>query len=303
MLPPCHTMPRPPVAGIGLKPMHFEEILATRPALGFFEIHAENYLGAGGPMLRALERVRSHYPVTIHGVGLSLGGTAPLDETHLARVATLVERVAPRVFSEHLAWSAHGGICYNDLLPMCYDRTQLARTCANIDRIQTRLGRQILLENPATYLQHRDATLDEADFITEVVRRSGCGLLLDLTNALISCVNHGQAASAASAGSAVSAYLARLPLAAVGEIHLAGFARDRDRHGEPVLIDDHGSAVDTPVWALYRSLLPQLADVPTLIERDNAVPPLALLLAEAQEADRIASACAARSVTPLRVTA
>lgn len=297
MPPPRQTMTPAPAAGIGLKPMHFEEIFASRPALGFFEVHAENYLGAGGPMLRALEKVRSHYPVTIHGVGLSLGGTAPLDEAHLARVAALVERVAPRVFSEHLAWSAHGGICYNDLLPMCYDRAQLARTCANIDRVQSRLGRQILLENPATYLQHRDATLDEADFITEVVRRSGCGLLLDLTNAFISSVNHGQAASAASTASAVSAYLARLPLAAVGEIHLAGFARDLDRNGEIVLIDDHGSAVEAQVWALYRSLQPMLAGVPTLIERDNDVPPLAQLLAEAREADRIASACARPLVT------
>ncbi len=264
-------------AGLGFKPCHFDDIVAAPPGLGFFEIHAENYLMPGGPMPRMLERLRADHALSIHGVGLSLGGAEPVDAAHLERVGGLVARVEPAVFSEHLAWSANAGTFFNDLLPPCYDRAGLQRTCDNIDRVQTRLGRAILVENPATYVRFAAATMSEAEFIGEVVRRSGCGLLLDLTNALISSVNHGWS---------LDAYLAALPLHAVGEIHLAGHASE-EVDGAPLLIDDHGSAVPEPVWALYAATLARIGPRPTLIERDNDIPPFAELLAEARRADAL----------------
>ncbi|GAB4061467.1 DUF692 domain-containing protein [Uliginosibacterium sediminicola] len=265
-------------AGIGLKPQHFRDILHSLPEIGFFEVHAENYMVAGGPFHHYLGRIREHYPLSIHGVGLSIGAEAPPDEAHLDRLAALLERYAPQSFSEHLAWSTHDGRFFNDLLPLVYDRASLQRVCTHIDRVQERLGRRMLLENPASYLEFAASSVDEADFISEVVQRTGCGLLLDVNNVYVSCVNHQRDAKA---------YLARLPLAATGEIHLAGFARDTDEDGSSLLIDSHGSAVDAAVWALYADVLDMIGPQPTLIERDNDVPALAVLLDEARQAEQL----------------
>ena len=281
-VPPCGLPPR---AGLGLKPQHFGEILATLPAIGFFEIHAENYLVDGGPFHHYLGLIRERYPLSIHGVGLSIGAEQPLDTAHLARLASLLERYQPQAFSEHLAWSSHGGAFLNDLLPLPYDAASLARVCAHIDQVQERLKRRLLLENPATYVEFASSTLDETQFIAEVVRRTGCGLLLDVNNAYISCVNHGRDAAT---------YLDALPLEAVGEIHLAGFAEDRDGAGARLLIDSHGAPVDNAVWALYARTLRRCGALPTLLERDNDVPPLPVLLTEAGQAEALLASERAR---------
>lgn len=265
-------------AGIGLKPEHFREILASAPDIGFFEIHAENYMVDGGPFHHYLTRIRERYPLSIHGVGLSIGGEGTLDEAHLARLAALLARYQPESFSEHLAWSSHGDAFLNDLLPAPYHAGTLARVCTHIDQVQQRLKRRMLLENPATYVEFAASTLSEAEFITEAVRRSGCGLLLDVNNVYVSCVNHRRDPRA---------YIRALPLDAVAQIHLAGFARDEDGAGAPLLIDSHGAPVAEAVWELYRFALDLLGPMPTLLERDNDIPPFPVLLAEAQQAERI----------------
>jgi uncharacterized protein (UPF0276 family) len=265
----------PPRAGVGLKPQHVPDILEGRPDLGFFEVHAENYLVAGGPMHADLTRVAERYPLSIHGVGLSIGGEDPLDSDHLRALRGLIDRYRPALFSEHLAWSSHGGVFWNDLLPVPYDRRTLYRVCAHIDQVQHALGRRILLENPATYIEFAGSTLSETEFIGELVARTGCGLLLDVNNAYVSCTNHGRDCLA---------YLTALPLGHVGEIHLAGFHRETDSAGDPLLIDDHGSAVDAAVWSLYAWTLERTGPQPTLIEWDNAVPDFGRLLEEAERA-------------------
>ncbi|WP_409297285.1 DUF692 domain-containing protein [Pseudomonas sp. KCJK8993] len=268
----------PPRAGLGLKTEHFKQVLDQRPDIGFFEVHAENYMVDGGPFHHYLGLIREHYPLSLHGVGLSIGGEGPLDSQHLARLAALIERYQPQSFSEHLAWSSHGPVFLNDLLPLAYDQPTLQRVCEHVDQVQQRLGRQLLLENPATYLQFQRSTLDEPDFISEVIHRSGCGLLLDINNLHVSCVNHQRDALA---------YLQALPLQAVGEIHLAGFAEDRDDLGDRLLIDDHGAPVDDAVWALYQQVLERIGPMATLIERDNRIPPFATLQAEAGKAEAL----------------
>ncbi len=273
--PPATGLPRR--AGLGLKPEHFRAILDTRPDIGFFEIHAENYMVAGGPFHHYLTRIRAQYPLSIHGVGLSIGGTDPLNTAHLDRLATLLDRYQPESFSEHLAWSSHGGQFYNDLLPLPYTPDTLTRVCRHIDQVQSRLGRTMLLENPATYVEFTASTMSEGDFISEVIRRTGCGLLLDVNNLYIGAINHGRDSHA---------LLDALPLAAVGQIHLAGFAEDLDAAGDRLLIDSHGSAVAQAVWSLYERALTRTGAQPTLIERDNDIPPLATLLAEASQADK-----------------
>ena len=265
-------------AGIGLKPQHFREVLATRPEIGFFEVHAENYMVDGGPFHHFLGRIREHYALSLHGVGLSIGGEGTLDDSHLDRLASLIERYEPASFSEHLAWSSHGEAFFNDLLPVPYDRPTLDRVCRHIHRVQERLRRRMLLENPSTYLEFESSTLGETQFLCEVLRRTGCGLLLDVNNVHVSCTNHGRDALA---------YVNDLPLECVGEIHLAGFARDQDAAGAPLLIDSHGSPVDEAVWALYAQVIDRLGPVPTLLERDNDVPSLETLLAEAGRAEAV----------------
>ncbi|SFO42171.1 hypothetical protein SAMN03159304_03254 [Pseudomonas sp. NFACC24-1] len=275
----------PPRAGLGLKSAHFREVLQTRPDLGFFEVHAENYMVAGGPLHHFLGLIREQYPLSLHGVGLSIGGEGPLDVTHVQRLAALIERYQPQSFSEHLAWSSHGPVFLNDLLPLAYDEATLDRVCAHIDQVQSSLKRTLLLENPATYLAFETSTFDEPQFMSEVIRRTGCGLLLDVNNVYVSCVNHCRDPLA---------YLDALPLQATGEIHLAGFAEDTDSLGERLLIDDHGAPVDHAVWQLYLQALERTGPVATLIERDNHVPAWEVLLAEARQADQLLSTAGAR---------
>jgi uncharacterized protein len=271
------TIPAGPLpAGIGLKSQHFHDILDTRPALGFLEIHAENFLVDGGPFHHYLTRLREHYPLSIHGVGLSIGGATRPDTDHLKRLAQLIDRYQPQSFSEHLAWSTHSDIFFNDLLPLAYNAHTLARVSDHIDIVQNALGRKILLENPSTYVEFSDSTIDEPEFIAEVVRASGCGLLLDVNNVHVSCTNHRNDARD---------YLRALPLARVEEIHLAGFTDAEDIDGTPLLIDSHGSPVAREVWALYAVALAHTGAVATLIERDNDVPPLVDLLLEAERAN------------------
>ncbi|KAA2228150.1 MNIO family bufferin maturase [Pseudomonas brenneri] len=273
-------------AGLGLKSEHLAEVLATLPDIGFFEVHAENYMVAGGPFHHYLGLIREQYPLSLHGVGLSIGGEGPLNQDHLARLAVLIERYQPQSFSEHLAWSSHGPVFLNDLLPLAYDDAALKRVCEHIDQVQTTLKRRMLLENPSTYLQFQRSTLDETDFISEVIRRTGCGLLLDVNNVYVSCINHQQDPLA---------YLDALPLHAVGEIHLAGFAEDSDSLGDRLLIDDHGAPIDNAVWHLYQQALQRVGPVATLIERDNDVPALHVLQAEVQQADQHLLAVAVHS--------
>jgi uncharacterized protein (UPF0276 family) len=277
-------------SGVGLKPCHYRTILEARPDIGFFEVHAENYMGAGGPPHRYLTAIRERYPLSIHGVGLSVGGAGALDEAHLARLAGLVSRYQPQAVSEHLAWSSHGGAFLDDLLPIPYSHETLALVCDHVDEAQSALGRTMLLENPATYLGFAAVDYDEPEFISEVICRTGCGLLLDVSNLHVSCTNHQRDPHD---------YLQRLPLERVGEIHLAGFATRQDASGRPLLIDSHDRAVAEPVWALYGDVMRLTGPMPTLIERDADIPAWAELAGEAARAE---TAIAARQET-VRVAA
>ena len=214
--------PLPARAGVGLKPEHVEEILAEPPDLGFFEVHAENYMGDGGPAHRRLEAIRALYPLSLHGVGLSIGSPRPLDKDHLERLAALAERYEPGLFSEHLAWSSHDEGFLNDLLPLPYTRRRWRRSADHIDETQEALGRRMLLENPSTYVLFAESTIAETDFLAEIARRTGCGLLLDVNNVIVSATNHGFDPLA---------YLDAFPLRHVGEIHLAGYAEAEDDAG------------------------------------------------------------------------
>lgn len=265
----------PPRAGVGLKAQHYATILETRPDVGFFEVHAENYMGAGGPPHRYLAAIREAYPLSLHGVGLSIGADRALDKDHLARLADLIARYEPGLFSEHLAWSTHETGFLNDLLPVPYTAETLTRVCDHVDQVQNALG-QMLLENPTTYLSFAESTYAEVDFIAEIVRRTGCHLLLDVNNVHISATN--QQYDPAD-------YISRYPLAHVREIHLAGFTPQTDEAGRPLLIDTHDRPVDAEVWALYRHTLTQTGPLPTLIEWDAEVPAWAELHAEAARAE------------------
>lgn len=265
-------------AGVGLKAEHYRIVIETRPRLGFFEVHAENYMGAGGPPHRYLTAIRERYPLSLHGVGLSIGGDGPLDADHLARLKILVSRYEPALFSEHLAWSSHGAAYLDDLLPLPYTDETLCHVCRHIDQVQTAIGRRMLLENPATYLRFRESTWREPDFIGEIVARTGCGLLLDVNNAYVTCTNHAWDATA---------YIDALPLAAAAEIHLAGHARQLDEQGRALLIDAHDGQVDDAVWQLYRRVLAQAGPLPTLIEWDARLPGWPVLLAQANRAEEL----------------
>ncbi|TXH88175.1 MAG: DUF692 domain-containing protein [Rhodoferax sp.] len=261
--------------GVGLKPAHFADIHALPTALGFFEIHAENYLVAGGPLHHHLARIRARFPLSIHGVGLSIGGVDPLDAEHLDAVAALVRRYEPALFSEHLAWSSHGGVYFNDLLPAPYNQAALQQVCTHIHQVQERMGRTMLLENPSTYVEFASSTWGEGDFLREVLQRTGCGLLLDVNNVYVSAINHGRDPLQS---------LRAMPCAAAQEIHLAGFAHDQDSAGDVLLIDTHGAPVAQAVWDLYRHALALTGPCPTLIERDNDVPSFHVLEQEALQA-------------------
>ncbi len=265
-------------AGVGLKPMHVAEILETRPDMGFFEVHAENYMGAGGPPHAHLEAIRELYPVSLHGVGLSIGGSGRLDLEHLKRLKALDARYAPALFSEHLAWSTHEGTFLNDLLPVPYTDEAVIRIVDHIDEVQSAMGRQMLLENPSTYVVFDASTMSEAEFIERIAARSGCGLLLDINNVFVSATNHAYSPEA---------YLDAFPLDLVQEIHLGGHAATTDETGAALLIDSHDAAVVDPVWALYERTIRRLGPVPTLIEWDADVPPFAVLYAEAARANAV----------------
>ncbi len=267
----------PPTTGLGFKPEHYRDIMAKPGAVGFFEVHAENYMGDGGAPHAMLTALRADHALSIHGVGLSIGGAGGLNYDHLARLRKLIDRYQPESFSEHLAWSSHGAAWLSDLLPLPYTQETLTTISAHINQVQDRLGCRMLLENPATYVTFDSSTYSETDFLKELVRRTGCGLLLDINNVFVSATNHRFDASA---------YLADFPLAAVGEIHLAGHDEEQLPSG-PLLIDSHGTAVAGPVWALYKDVLDQTGPLPTLIEWDNDVPDFAVLLDEAMQADAL----------------
>ncbi len=275
----------PPTCGVGFKPQHFDAILADARGVGFFEVHAENHFGAGGPPHRRLTALRERFPLSIHGVGLSIGGAGPLDADHLARLAGLVARYEPQAVSEHLAWSSHGGFGFPDLLPLPLTEETLERVVDHVDEAQTALRRTILLENPSTYVRFAESTIPEVEFLAEVARRSGCGLLLDVANVDVSATNHGFDPRA---------YLAAFPFERVGEIHLAGRFETVDEAGLPLYVDAHDGPVADPVWALYAEVIGRIGPTPTLIERDDRIPPFEVLAAEAGRAGAILAAEAAR---------
>jgi hypothetical protein len=260
------------LSGTSLKPEHLSAILDGPKLRGFFEVHAENYMGAGGPPHRALNAIRRDYPVSLHGVCMSIGGPHPLDKTHLERFRRLVECYEPALVSEHLAWSTHETAYFNDLLPLPYTEATLATVCDHIDEVQETIGRRILLENPSTYVAFRESTMSETDFIRSVARRTGCGLLLDVNNVFISATNHGFSALQ---------YLADFPLSEVGEIHLAGHSEQSDDEGDRLIIDSHDGPVADAVWKLFDIVVARAGPLPTLIEWDSNIPDWPVLQAEA----------------------
>jgi len=270
--------PVPAKAGAGLKPEHVAEIVETSGEAGFFEVHAENYMGDGGVPHRQLSAIREKYAISMHGVGLSIGGEDPLDEDHLARLAALQKRYNPALFSEHLAWSSHGENYYNDLLPVPYNDEVLNRVCDHVDELQEAVGRPILLENPSTYVAFEQSTMSEIDFISAIATRTGCGLLLDVNNIYVSATNHGFDPCD---------YLEAFPIHHVGEIHLAGHAQDEDEAGRPLLIDSHDREVCDAVWELYAALIERSGPVPTLVEWDGNIPAWPILLAEMEKANAL----------------
>mgnify|MGYP001123416138 FL=1 len=280
----------PPRAGVGLKAEHYREIVETRPDIGFFEVHAENYMGAGGPPHRYLTAIREHYPLSLHGVGLSIGADRPLDREHLERLKALIARYQPGLFSEHLAWSSHDTGFLNDLLPLPYTHETLNRVCEHIDQIQETLGRQMLLENPSTYLAFAESTWSEIDFIAETARRTGCGMLLDVNNVHVASTNQQWDATA---------YIDAYPLRSVQEIHLAGYTREADETGRPLLIDTHNRPVDEIVWGLFAHTIGKIGKIgptPTLIEWDADVPTWSELKSEAERAEAIMVAVQSREL-------
>ncbi|WP_218037274.1 MNIO family bufferin maturase [Reyranella soli] len=272
-----------PVAGIGLRAPHLAEIVRERPATGFLEIHAENYL-AGSPALQALESLRSDYALSIHAVGLSLGSVEGLDEAHLARVAALVKRVEPALVSDHLSWSSVDGRYFNDLLPLPYTEESLAVVVRNVQHVQEALGRTISVENPSCYLAFAQSTISEPEFLAELSRRSGCGLLLDVNNIAVTAHNLGLVAND----------WLDLPGEAITQYHLAGHAAN-DADGERILIDDHGSRVSDGVWSLFAEVVERFGRRPTLVEWDTDLPALPVLLEEAARAASVGGRGAARA--------
>jgi uncharacterized protein len=265
----------PPSAGIGLRAPHVADVIAARPAVGWLEVHAENYMG-GGPAIRRLETLRRDYPISLHGVGLSLGSADGVSAHHLRRLKGLVARIQPGAVSEHLSWSVAGGAYLNHLLPLPYTEEALDLVSRHVEHVQTALGRTILIENPSSYLRFRDSRIPEVEFLGELARRTGCGILLDVNNVYVSARNFDQDPAA---------YVDAVPGFAVGEIHLAGHAVN-DADGQTILIDDHGSPVAAPVWRLYARALGRLGALPTLIEWDTDIPELSVLIGQAEIAGR-----------------
>jgi uncharacterized protein (UPF0276 family) len=275
----------PRKAGVGFKPEHFAAIKASRQPISFFEVHAENYMGDGGPPHAQLSHIRENYALSLHGIGLSIGSMQDLDREHLARLKILCDRYQPESFSEHLAWSSHGTVFFNDLLPLPYTPRTLTRIIQHVDQVQSTLRRQMLLENPATYLTFAESTIPETEFLWEIARRTGCGLLLDVNNVFVSSANHHLDPQA---------YLASFPVGHIGEIHLGGHAASADEAGSPLLIDTHDTKVADPVWSLYESVIASTGPVASLVEWDDKVPAWPVLRAEAEAAQTILSRAHAR---------
>ena len=267
--------------GVGFKPQHFAQILADPGEVSWLEIHAENYMGAGGRPLAQLHHLAERFAISVHGVGLSIGGEGPLDGTHLTRLKRLCDQIKPASFSEHLAWSTHDGAYLNDLLPLPYTVATLSRVASHIDQVQAELGQQMLLENPSNYLAFTASEMDEVTFLNELVQRTGCGLLLDVNNVFVSSINQVFDPND---------YISCFPLQAVAEIHLGGHDEDADDHGARLLIDSHGAAIADPVWALYAATIAQAGPRPTLIEWDYDVPDWPVLAAEAARAATVLNA-------------
>jgi len=267
----------PAAAGIGLRAPHVAAVEREHPAVAWLEVHSENFYADGGSALAALDRIRRDYPLSLHGVGMSLGSADPLDRTHLAKLARLIARTAPAIVSEHLCWSGVGGRSLNDLLPLPYTEEALDHVCRRVTDVQDSIGRELAVENVSSYLAFAESTIPEWEFVAAVAQRTGCKLLLDVNNVYVNATNHGFDADA---------YLAAIPRAAVAEIHLAGFTRRG-----ALLIDTHGAPVAPPVWALYARALERFGPVPTLIEWDIDIPPLATLVAEAASAQSLLEAC------------
>lgn len=284
-----HASRLPLGAGVGFKPEHFAAISASKQPLGFFEVHAENYMGAGGVPHAQLGFLRENYALSVHGVGLNIGAQEPLDRAHLARLKQLCDRYQPESFSEHLAWSSHDGLFLNDLLPLPYTEATLNSVIAHVDETQTTLGRRLLLENPATYVRFAQSELPETEFLREVARATGCGLLLDVNNVFVSACNHDFDPRT---------YLDAFPLGYVSEIHLAGHFATADDQESPLCIDAHGSPVIDDVFALFEGVIARAGPLPTLIEWDNDVPDWPVLLAEALAAQRRLDQAAPLRVAP-----
>lgn len=262
----------PPLAGIGLRALHHRQVVQEWPDIAWLEVHSENFFGPGGEPLKVLEAVRERYPISLHGVGMSLGSCDELSLRHMQKLKTLVARIEPVAISEHLCWSSVNGRFLNELLPMPYTEEALALMCQRVDRLQQFLGRTIMVENVSSYIRFAGASMPEWEFLVEVSRRSGCQILLDINNIHVSACNHGFLAQD---------YLQAIPPERVGEIHLAGYEQEQD-----LLVDSHSRPVHDEVWALYDQALQRFGSKPTLIEWDNDIPPLAALLAEAAKADQ-----------------
>ncbi|MEM6897245.1 MAG: DUF692 domain-containing protein [Pseudomonadota bacterium] len=274
----------PDAPGVGYKPQHYSDILEAPGPVGWLEIHAENYMGMGGRPLAQLNYLAQRFPISVHGVGLSIGGEGPLDRAHLDRLRDLVDRVKPASFSEHLAWSTHETQFLNDLLPLPYTEATVARVADHIAELQDHIGRRMLLENPSSYLWFEESTMAETEFLYRVSEATGCGLLLDVNNVFVSATNLKMDPRA---------YIDAFPVEKVGEIHLGGHDEDEDEHGAPLLIDSHGREIVDPVWALYDYTLGRSGPRPTLIEWDTDVPDWPTLRAEAERAHAALTAVAA----------
>lgn len=269
--------PVPARAGIGLRAEHYREVTDGLPPVGWLEVHSENYFGDGGTPLEYLERARAHYPISLHGVGLSLGSSDELNRQHLQRLKMLIDRIEPGLVSDHLSWSSVDGIYLNDLLPLPYTEEALHHFTQRVEQAQDFLGRELLVENPSSYLRYEHSTIPEWEFISEVAKVSGCGILLDVNNIYVSATNHGFDARQ---------YLRAIAADKVREMHLAGFTVNHHPEGD-ILVDTHNAPVADEVWGLYRQAVARLGNIPTLIEWDADLPALEVLLDEARKADAI----------------
>ena len=272
-------------AGIGLRAIHHREVIARSPAVGWFEAHSENYFARGGAARTVIEAVRKNYPLSLHGVGLSMGSTDPLDATHLAEIVRLTRELDPMLVSEHLSWGSAGGRFTNDLLPLPYTEEALQHMVRRVAQVQDALGRQMLIENVSSYLEFEHSQIDEWEFLGELARRSGCGLLLDVNNVYVSAMNHGFDALR---------FLNGIPHGVVREMHLAGHSI-HTVGGREIRIDTHSAPVCDDVWSLYAAALERFGPVPTLIEWDTDIPALDVLVAEAHRADHVQEAHHARA--------